>query len=145
MNSFLVLFLVTFLTFIVSYIILFGIWQGTYKSDWFTLYNINVFVARKFNDLRLLVNIVFKHPPGPKWTGGQEKAQPLKLIFTDQSKVSTSAGARDSHWEKADIPSEVTSCLPSLLTTLPSMATTTKAGMPRTPYWLERDWASLAP
>ena len=96
MNSFLVLFLVTFLTFIVSYIILFGIWQGTYKSDWFTLYNINVFVARKFNDLRLLVNIVFKHPPGPKWTGGQEKAQPLKLIFTDQSKVSTSAGAENS-------------------------------------------------
>ena len=95
-NSFLVLFLVTFLTFIVSYIILFGIWQGTYKSDWFTLYNINVFVARKFNDLRLLVNIVFKHPPGPKWTGGQEKAQPLKLIFTDQSKVSTSAGAENS-------------------------------------------------
>ena len=96
MNSFLVLFLVTFLTFIFSYIILFGIWQGTYKSDWFTLYNINVFVARKFNDLRLLVNIVFKHPPGPKWTGGQEKAQPLKLIFTDQSKVSTSAGAENS-------------------------------------------------
>ena len=95
-NSFLVLFLVAFLSFTVSYIILFGIWQGTYKSDWFTLYNINVFVARKFNDLRLLVNIVFKHPPGPKWTGGQEKAQPLKLIFTDQSKVSTSAGAENS-------------------------------------------------
>ena len=95
-NSFLVLFLVTFLSFTVSYMILFGIWQGTYKSDWFTLYNINVFMARKFNDLRLLVNIVFKHPPGPKWTGGQEKAQPLKLIFTDQSKVSTSAGAENS-------------------------------------------------
>ena len=95
-NSFLVLFLVTLLTFVVAYIILFGIWQGTYKSDWFTLYNINVFVARKFNDLRLLINIVFKHPPGPKWTGGQEKAQPLKLIFTDQSKVSTSAGAENS-------------------------------------------------
>ena len=54
-NSFLVLFLVTLLTFVVAYIILFGIWQGTYKSDWFTLYNINVFVARKFNDLRLLL------------------------------------------------------------------------------------------
>ena len=80
----------------VSYILLFGIWQGTYKSDWLTLYNINVFMARKFNELRLLVSIVFKHPPGPRWTGGQEKAQPLKLIFTDQSKVSTSAGAENS-------------------------------------------------
>ena len=29
----------------VSYIILFAIWQGTFKSDWYTLYNINVAVA----------------------------------------------------------------------------------------------------
>ena len=70
----------TFLTFLVSYILLFGIWQGTYKSDSLTLYNINVFMARKFNELRLLVSIVFKHPPGPRWTGGQEKAaQQLEL------------------------------------------------------------------
>ena len=95
-NSFLVLFLVIVISFVLSYMVLFGIWQGTFKSDWYTLYNINVAFARKFNDLRLLVNIMFKHPPGPKWTGGQEKAQPLKLIFTDQSKVSTSAGAENS-------------------------------------------------
>ena len=91
-NSFLVLFLVILVTFVVSYMILFAIWQGTFKSDWYTLYNINVAVAKKFNELRLLVNVVFNHPPGPKWRGNQEKAQPLKLIFTDQSKVSTSAG-----------------------------------------------------
>ena len=76
--------------------LLLGIRQGTFKSDWYTLYNINVAVAKKFNDLRLLINIVFNHPPGPKWSGGQDKAQPLKLIFTDQSKVSTSAGAENS-------------------------------------------------
>ena len=95
-NCFLVMFLVFVCTFVISYMLLFGIWQGTFKSDWYTLYNLNVAVARKFNDLRLLVNIVFKHPPGHKWIGGQEKAQPLKLIFTDQSKVSTSAGAENS-------------------------------------------------
>ena len=91
-NSFLVLFLVILVTFVVSYIILFAIWQGTFKSDWYTLYNINVAVAKKFNELRLVVAVVFNHPPGAKWRGNQEKAQPLKLIFTDQSKVSTSAG-----------------------------------------------------
>ena len=96
-NSFLVLFLVILVTFVVSYIVLFAIWQGTFKSDWYTLYNINVAVAKKFNELRLLVAVVFSHPPGPKWRGGQEKAQPLKLIFTDQSKVSTSAG--EKYWE----------------------------------------------
>merc|ERR1719342_1202700 len=95
-NSFLILFLVIVITFVISYMVLFGIWQGTFKSEWYTLYNINVAVARKFNDLRLLVNVVFNHPPGPKWSGGHEKAQPLKLIFTDRSKVSTSAGAENS-------------------------------------------------
>ena len=95
-NSFLVMFLVFISTFIAAYVILLGIWQGTFKSDWYTLYNLNVAVARRFNDLRLLVNIMFKHPPGHKWIGAQEKAQPLKLIFTDQSKVSTSAGAENS-------------------------------------------------
>ena len=79
-------------TFVVSYMILFAIWQGTFKSDWYTLYNINVAVARKFNELRLVVSVVFNNPPGAKWRANQEKAQPLKLIFTDQSKVSTSAG-----------------------------------------------------
>ena len=67
------LFLVILVTFVLSYVLLLGIRQGTFKSDWYTLYNVNVAAARRFNDLRLLVNIVFKHPPGPKWTGGQEK------------------------------------------------------------------------
>eukprot|EP00092_Neocalanus_flemingeri_P001634 GFUD01001744.1.p1 GENE.GFUD01001744.1~~GFUD01001744.1.p1 ORF type:complete len:1748 (+),score=397.63 GFUD01001744.1:305-5548(+) len=95
-NSFLVLFLVTVGTLLLCYIVLFGVWQGTFKSDWYTLYNINVALAKKFNELKLLVNVVFNHPPGSKWIGRQEKAQPLKLFFTDQSKVSTSAGAENS-------------------------------------------------
>merc|ERR1719312_1442172 len=61
-----------------------------------TVYNFNVFMARKYNELRLLVNVVFCHPPGTQWISDQEKAQPLKLFFTDQSKVNTSAGAENS-------------------------------------------------
>ena len=95
-NSFLVLLLVTVATMLICYLALFAIWQGTYKSDWYFLYNMNVALARKFNELRLLVNVLFSHPAGPQWVGRQEKAQPLKLFFTDQSKVSTSAGAENS-------------------------------------------------
>ena len=95
-NSFLVLLLVTVATMLICYLALFAIWQGTYKSDWYFLYDINVALARKFNELRLLVNVLFSHPAGPQWVGRQEKAQPLKLFFTDQSKVSTSAGAENS-------------------------------------------------
>jgi len=95
-NSFLVLLLVTVGTLLLCYFFLFGVWQGTFKSDWYTLYNINVGLAKKFNELKLLVNVVFNHPPGSKWIGRQEKAQPLKLFFTDRSKVSTSAGTENS-------------------------------------------------
>ena len=63
-HSFLVLLLVTLFTMVFCYLLLFGVWQGTYKSDWYTLYDINVALARRFNDLRLLVNVVFSHPAG---------------------------------------------------------------------------------
>ncbi len=33
---------------------------------------------------------------GPDWVNRQEKAMPLKLFFTDSSKVNTSAGAENS-------------------------------------------------
>ena len=95
-NPFFVLLLVTVGTLLICYAILFGVWQGTFKSDWYTLYNINVGLAKKFNELKLLVNVVFNHPPGSKWIGQQENAQPLKLFFTDRSKVSTSAGTENS-------------------------------------------------
>lgn len=72
-HSFLVLLLVTLFTMVFCYLLLFGVWQGTYKSDWYTLYNINVALARRFNDLRLLVNVVFSHPAGEAGAGGVTK------------------------------------------------------------------------
>ena len=133
------------LFFLSIYCILFTIRSGTYRTDWSALYDLNVFMARKFNEFKLLVNVVFCHPPGKdlsgrregmgegednrqrwtnghcididkgteeqkaereydvwwissgsQWLGRQEKAQPLKLFFSDQSKVSTSAGAENS-------------------------------------------------
>jgi len=82
--------------FLLTYFLMFTVKNATYKTDWMTAYNFNLFFARKYKELRLLVNVVFCHPPGTQWINEQEKAQPLKLFFTDQSKVNTSAGAENS-------------------------------------------------
>ena len=55
-----------------------------------------MFLARKFNELKLLVSVVFCHPPGPQWVGRLDRAQPLKLFFTDQTRVTTSTGGENS-------------------------------------------------
>jgi hypothetical protein len=55
---------VTLGTFLVLYAGLLGVWQGTFRTDWHALYNVNVFLARKFNELKLIINVVFSHPPG---------------------------------------------------------------------------------
>ena len=45
--------------------------------------------------------MIFSHPPGPDWVGsgnayGQGSIRPLRLLFTDQTKVITSAGGQNS-------------------------------------------------
>jgi len=82
--------------FVSTYCLLFAVRHSTFITDITVFYNINVFLARKFNELKLLVNVVFCHPSGSGYISRQVKAQPLKLFFTDQSKVSTSAGAENS-------------------------------------------------
>jgi len=94
-DNFLALFSIPFV-FLLTYFLMFTVKNATYRTDWMTIYNFNVFLARKYRELRLLVNVVFCHPPGTQWINSQEKAQPLKLFFTDQSKVNTSAGAENS-------------------------------------------------
>ena len=65
---YLVLLLVTVGMFLLLYTGLLGVWQGTFRTDWHALYNVNVFLARKFNELKLIINVVFSHPPGKRRT-----------------------------------------------------------------------------
>ncbi|XP_059085924.1 kinase D-interacting substrate of 220 kDa-like isoform X2 [Tigriopus californicus] len=81
---------------VVSYLFLIGVWQGSYKYDWNSLYNLSLFLAKQFNSIKLILHVMFCHPPGPEWSGNINKVQPLKLLFTDQTKVITSAGGQNS-------------------------------------------------
>jgi hypothetical protein len=49
---------------LLMYMGLLGVWQGAFRTDWHSLYNLNVFLARKFNEFKLIINVVFCHPPG---------------------------------------------------------------------------------
>eukprot|EP00095_Tigriopus_kingsejongensis_P008494 snap_masked-scaffold18_size714446-processed-gene-6.15 protein:Tk08494 transcript:snap_masked-scaffold18_size714446-processed-gene-6.15-mRNA-1 annotation:"kinase d-interacting substrate of 220 kda-like isoform x2" len=81
---------------VISYLFLIGVWKGSYKYDWVTLYNLSIFLAKQFSAFKLILHVTFCHPPGPEWSGFMINAQPLKLLFTDQTKVITSAGGQNS-------------------------------------------------
>ena len=64
--------------FVLSYMCLIGMWQASKKLDWEKLYQVNVYLAGRFNALKLLLEVMFSHPPG--------KAHFEKTLFCDHSK-----------------------------------------------------------
>ena len=54
------------LLFVLSYTVLVGMWQASKKVDWDRLYQVNVYLAGRFNALKLLLEVMFSHPPGVK-------------------------------------------------------------------------------
>ncbi len=55
-------------------------------------------VAKHLSQLKLLMHVMFSHPPGQEWAGptAAQRTQRLRLLFTDQTKVVTSAGGQNS-------------------------------------------------
>ena len=53
-------------------------------------------VSNLLNQLELLTKILFCRPPGRSWRSSQGNAAPLRHFFTDQTKVSGSAGGEDT-------------------------------------------------
>ena len=41
------------------------LWKGTIYYDWYSLYNLKMFLAARFHSLKLVLNVIFSHPPGP--------------------------------------------------------------------------------
>ena len=87
--------LVLFLT----YSFFFGVWKFTQISGSSSLHRLKVFLGERFSSLKLIMNVVFRHPPGYESVqdGGMTSYQidnvyPLRLLFTEQTKVITSAG-----------------------------------------------------
>ncbi|CAH1112571.1 unnamed protein product [Psylliodes chrysocephalus] len=79
---------------VLSYSILIMIWLASKKYDWDWAYNFNVRLTRKINNLRLVLQILFCHPPGASNDG--LAAQPIRFFFTDQTRVSSTAGGENS-------------------------------------------------
>ena len=50
----------------------------------------------QLSQLKLIMDVAFSHPPGPDWDGSLNRVQRLRLLFTDQTKVVTSAGGQNS-------------------------------------------------
>ena len=87
------------------------------RYDWDSLSSSSAFLSSQFASLKLVLNVLFSHPPGPEAhsattssssssggggggggdsMGGAPHVQPLRLLFTDQTKVVTSAGGENS-------------------------------------------------
>ncbi|KAB0794943.1 hypothetical protein PPYR_11782 [Photinus pyralis] len=72
----------------VIYIFLALVWFAGKRYDWDWPYNFNLKLTRKMNSLKLILQVMFCHPPG---TNGSDviSAQPIRFYFTDQTRVSS--------------------------------------------------------
>ncbi|XP_049858446.1 kinase D-interacting substrate of 220 kDa B isoform X1 [Schistocerca gregaria] len=80
---------------ILIYTFLVVIWYGSQRYDWYWPYNFNVSLTRKLNTLKLILQVMFCHPPGSHWNDGIT-AQPIRFYFTDQTRVSSTTGGENS-------------------------------------------------
>ncbi|KAJ8928238.1 hypothetical protein NQ314_019188 [Rhamnusium bicolor] len=79
---------------ILGYIFLALMWFASKRYDWDWPYNFNVKLSRKMINLKLILQILFCHPPGA--TNDALTAQPIRFFFTDQTRVSSTTGGENS-------------------------------------------------
>ena len=83
-----------------TYSFFFGVWKFTPTTESSSLHKLKDLLSKQFSSLKLIMNVLFHHPPGPEsvQAGGAansyetNNAYPLSLLFTEQTKVITSAG-----------------------------------------------------
>ncbi|XP_017768310.1 PREDICTED: kinase D-interacting substrate of 220 kDa isoform X3 [Nicrophorus vespilloides] len=80
---------------VVSYIFLALVWFASKRYDWDWPYNFNTKLTMKMNNLKLILQIMFCHPPGAP-THDTLSAQPIRFYFTDQIRVSSTTGGENS-------------------------------------------------
>ncbi|KAF5290012.1 hypothetical protein FQR65_LT11678 [Abscondita terminalis] len=72
----------------IVYVFLALIWFASKRYDWDWPYNFNLRLTRKMNSLKLILQVMFCHPPGAAGTD-TVSAQPIRFYFTDQTRVSS--------------------------------------------------------
>ncbi|XP_060527661.1 kinase D-interacting substrate of 220 kDa B isoform X3 [Cylas formicarius] len=71
------------------------VWFAGKSYDWDWPYNFNAKLSQKMNNLKLVLQILFCHPPGLTSQDGIS-AQPIQFYFTDQTRVSSTTGGENS-------------------------------------------------
>ncbi|KAK9732317.1 Ankyrin repeats (3 copies) [Popillia japonica] len=82
--------------FLISYFVLALIGLASDRYDWDWRYNFKVKFTRKMNNLKLILQILFCHPPSSLNAGDILSAQPIRFYFTDQTRVSSTTGGENS-------------------------------------------------
>ncbi|XP_011701700.1 PREDICTED: kinase D-interacting substrate of 220 kDa [Wasmannia auropunctata] len=80
---------------VVIYIFLILVWHVNKRYDWYWPYNLTVELTTKLNALKLLLQVIFCHPPGSQ-CHDSIAVQPIKFYFTDQTRVGTTAAGENA-------------------------------------------------
>ncbi|KAK6637747.1 hypothetical protein RUM44_008169 [Polyplax serrata] len=64
------------------------------RYDWSWPYQASVYLARRMNFCRLILQVVFCHPPGSQCH--DSRVQPIRFNFTDQTRISSTTGGENS-------------------------------------------------
>ncbi|XP_076390426.1 ankyrin repeat-rich membrane spanning isoform X2 [Megachile rotundata] len=80
---------------LITYIFLILVWYANKRYDWYWPYNFTVALTTKLNSLKLLLQVIFCHPPGSRVHDGVT-VQPIKFYFTDQTRVGTTAAGENA-------------------------------------------------
>ncbi|XP_015122947.1 kinase D-interacting substrate of 220 kDa B isoform X2 [Diachasma alloeum] len=82
------------------YVCLILVWYANKKYDWYWPYNVTVALTKKLNSFKLLLQIIFCHPPGGRISTDPSEItttiQPIKFYFTDQTRVGTTAAGENA-------------------------------------------------
>ncbi|XP_026671715.1 kinase D-interacting substrate of 220 kDa B isoform X3 [Ceratina calcarata] len=79
----------------ITYAFLILIWYANKRYDWYWPYSFTVALTTKLNSLKLLLQVIFCHPPGGRVHDGVT-VQPIKFYFTDQTRVGTTAAGENA-------------------------------------------------
>ncbi|RZF42902.1 hypothetical protein LSTR_LSTR003618 [Laodelphax striatellus] len=94
-GNWLVSVIVTTAIFILIYAFLVVIGFGSQRYNWDWPYNLNVYLTMKMNAIRVVLQVIFCHPPGKQWSDSLT-AQPIRFYFTDLTRVSSTAAGENS-------------------------------------------------
>lgn len=84
--------------FLILTLFLVAVWHGSRKYEWHLWYKWSVVLEKQMASLKLVLQVIFCSPPGPQWKEWKDgvQARPLKFIFAEGAKPSSTAAGENS-------------------------------------------------